>query len=90
MLAEEKHVGVLLLDIGGGTTDVAVFAGGGAIHTSTIPVGGNILTNDIALGLKTTFAEAEHIKRTLGSAIGDEFGEAEFPVKTLDGRTCAW
>jgi cell division protein FtsA len=88
LLAEEKHVGVLLLDIGGGTTDVAVYAGGGAIHTSTISVGGNMLTNDIALGLKTTFSEAEHVKRTIASAIPDERG-AEFTVKTLDGRTSA-
>ncbi|MGP6190302.1 MAG: cell division protein FtsA [Vulcanimicrobiaceae bacterium] len=87
LLPEEKHVGVVLLDIGGGTTDVAVYAGGGAIHTSTIPVGGNILTNDIALGLKTSFADAETIKRQFGSALGDHKGEAEFPVKTLDGRS---
>jgi cell division protein FtsA len=87
LLAEEKHVGVLLLDIGGGTTDVAVYAGGGAIHTSTIPVGGNILTNDIALGLKTTVAEAEHIKCTSASALGGDHGGAEFVVRTLDGRT---
>ena len=40
LLAEEKHVGVVLLDIGGGTTDIAVYSGGGAVHTSTIPVGG--------------------------------------------------
>jgi cell division protein FtsA len=86
LLAEEKHVGVVLLDIGGGTTDIAVYSGGGAIHTSTIPVGGNILTNDIALGLKTTFAEAEIIKRTIASAINESTGE-DFPVKTLDGRT---
>ena len=88
LLAEEKHVGVVLLDIGGGTTDVAVYAGGGAIHTATIPVGGNILTNDIALGLKTSTAEAEHIKRTVASAVKDPaHGESDFPVKTLDGRT---
>ena len=87
LLAEEKHVGVVLLDIGGGTTDIAVYSGGGAIHTSTIPVGGNILTNDIALGLKTTFADAEQIKRTVASALNDEHGDAEFAVKTLDGRT---
>ena len=86
LLAEEKHVGVLLLDIGGGTTDIAVYAGGGAIFTSTIPVGGNILTNDIAIGLKTTFSDAEIVKRTIASAMNDETGE-EFTVKTLDGRT---
>jgi cell division protein FtsA len=87
LLAEEKHVGVVLLDIGGGTTDIAVYAGGGAVHTSTIPVGGNMLTNDIALGLKTTFADAEQIKRGVASAIEDAPGEPEFSVRTLDGRT---
>lgn len=86
--AEEKHVGVVLLDIGGGTTDIAVYSGGGAVHTSTVPVGGNIMTNDISLGLKTTFAQAEHVKRTYGSAVLDE-GTADepFPVETLDGRS---
>jgi cell division protein FtsA len=87
LLSEERHVGVVLLDIGGGTTDVAVYSGGGALHTSTIPVGGNILTNDIALGLKTAFAEAEMIKRTYASASNDGQAEADFPVKSLDGRT---
>jgi cell division protein FtsA len=88
LLPEEKHVGCILLDVGGGTTDVAVFAGGGVIHTATIPVGGNILTNDIALGLKTTFAEAEHVKRTYGSGLtrADE-AEQSFQVKSLDGRS---
>ncbi len=69
LLSEEKHVGVVLLDIGGGTSDIAVYSGGGAVYTSTVPVGGNMLTNDISLGLKTTFAEAESIKRTYGSAV---------------------
>lgn len=88
LLSEEKHVGVVMLDIGGGTTDVAVYSGGGAVHTSTIPVGGNILTNDIALGLKTTSAEAERVKRAYGSASLEE-GEADeaFSVTTLDGRS---
>ena len=88
LLSEEKHVGVVLLDVGGGTTDIAVYAGGGIVHTATIPVGGNILTNDIALGLKTTFAEAEHVKRVYGSGVlrGDE-PEQTFQVKSLDGRS---
>lgn len=85
LLPEEKQVGVVLLDIGGGTTDIAVYSGGGAMYTATIPVGGNILTNDISLGLKTTAAEAEQIKRVYGAApAGDE---QFFPVKTLDGRS---
>jgi len=85
LLPEEKQVGVVLLDIGGGTTDIAVYSGGGAIYTSTIPVGGNILTNDISLGLKTTAAEAEQIKRAYGAGTPED-DEQKFPVKKLDGR----
>ena len=86
LLPEEKQVGVVLLDIGGGTTDIAVYSGGGAIYTSTIPVGGNILTNDISLGLKTTTSEAEQVKRAYGAPAAN--GEDQtFPVKTLDGRS---
>ena len=85
LLNEERQVGVVLLDIGGGTTDIAVFSGGSAIFTATIPVGGNILTNDISLGLKTTGAEAEQIKRVYGAGMPDA-QEVSFPVKTLDGR----
>lgn len=85
LLPEEKQVGVVLLDIGGGTTDIAVYSSGGAIYTSTIPVGGNILTNDISLGLKTTSAEAEQIKRAYGA--GSDENVETFPVKTLDGRS---
>ena len=88
LLPEEKHIGVVLLDIGGGTTDIAVYSGGGLVHSGTIPVGGNILTNDIALGLKTTFAEAENLKRTYGSgaAKADADDGVIFAVKSLDGR----
>jgi cell division protein FtsA len=86
LLAEEKQVGVVLLDIGGGTTDIAVYSGGGAIYTSTIPVGGNMVTGDISLGLKTTGGEAEQIKRVYGA--GSSNGDTQsFPVKTLDGRS---
>lgn len=85
LLPEEKQVGVVLLDIGGGTTDIAVYSNGGAIYTSTIPVGGNILTNDISLGLKTTTTEAEQIKRAYGAG-AEENADQAFPVKTLDGR----
>jgi len=87
LLEEEKQVGVVLLDIGGGTTDIAVYSGGGAIYTSTIPVGGNILTNDIALGLKTTTAQAEHIKRTYGAGTMDGEAVQTFDARTLDGRS---
>ncbi len=86
LLDEEKQVGVVLLDVGGGTTDIAVYSNGGALYTSTIPVGGNMLTNDIALGLKTTTAEAEQIKRAYGAGTVEGEAEQTFPVKTLDGR----
>ena len=80
---EEKQVGVVLLDIGGGTTDIAVYSLGSAIYTATIPVGGNILTSDISLGLKTTLAQAEAVKKSFGAAEGDT---RRFSVRTLDGR----
>jgi cell division protein FtsA len=88
LLAEEKHVGCVLLDIGGGTTDIAVFANGGVVHSATVPVGGNILTNDIALGLKTTFAEAENVKCTYGCGLASAAEpDVAFQVKSLDGRS---
>jgi cell division protein FtsA len=82
LLQEEKQVGVVLLDIGGGTTDIAVYSLGSAIYTATIPVGGNMLTTDISLGLKTTLSEAEDVKKRLGAAGNGE----PFAVRTLDGR----
>jgi len=86
LMTEEKQVGVVLLDVGGGTTDIAVFSLGSAIFTSTIPVGGNILTNDISLGLKTSLAEAEEVKKRFGAGVHDGDGEESFAVRTLDGR----
>ncbi|MBV8154463.1 MAG: cell division protein FtsA [Candidatus Eremiobacteraeota bacterium] len=87
LMPEEKQVGVVLLDIGGGTTDIAVYSLGSAIYTATIPVGGNILTNDISLGLKTTLAEAEEVKKRLGAGIPNDVTEEAFAVRTLDGRS---
>lgn len=83
LLDEEKQVGVVLLDIGGGTTDIAVYSLGSAIYTATIPVGGNVLTSDISLGLKTTLSEAEEIKKRFGAHQNGE----PFMVRTLDGRS---
>src|ERR1700716_904475 len=65
---EEKELGVALVDIGGGTTDLAIFSGGAIQHTSVIPLGGNHLTNDIGVGLRTPRQEAEKIKVKFGSA----------------------
>ena len=87
LMSEEKQVGVVLLDIGGGTTDIAVYSLGSAILTSTIPVGGNILTNDISLGLKTSLSEAEDVKKRFGAGVRDAMSEETFAVRTLDGRS---
>ncbi len=67
---DERELGVALVDIGGGTTDIAVFSEGAILHTSVIPVGGDQLTNDIAVGLRTPMVEAEHIKKKYGCALG--------------------
>jgi cell division protein FtsA len=65
---DEREIGVAVIDIGGGTTDIIVFANSAAVHTSVIPVGGLNLTNDIAAGLRTPMAEAERIKIKYGCA----------------------
>ena len=65
---DEKEIGVAVIDIGGGTTDVIVYANSAAVHTSVIPIGGLNLTNDIAAGLRTPMAEAERIKIKYGCA----------------------
>lgn len=65
---EEKEMGVVLADIGGGTTDIAVFIEGSIWHTSVLPVGGNHFTNDIAIGLRMPFAAAEELKIKYGHA----------------------
>ncbi|MBC5805990.1 MAG: cell division protein FtsA [Candidatus Eremiobacter antarcticus] len=88
LLPEERNAGVVLIDIGGGTSDIAVYWGGGVYHTWTVPVGGNIITNDIALGLKTSFSEAENIKQLYGTAdVTTDVAEETFEVKALSGRT---
>jgi cell division protein FtsA len=67
---DEKDLGVALIDIGGGTTDIAVFKEGSIKHTAVLPVGGHFLTSDIATGLSTPLAEAEKIKIKYGCAFG--------------------
>ncbi len=64
---DEKEAGVALVDIGGGTTDVAVYANGSVCYTAVIPVGGNQFTQDLVIGLRTPQAAAEDAKIRLGS-----------------------
>src|SRR4051812_14388560 len=66
---DEKELGVCLIDIGGGTTDIAVFTGGSIRHTAVIPIAGDQVTNDIAMALRTPTKEAEDLKRTYGCAL---------------------
>jgi len=65
---DEKELGVALIDIGGGTTDIAVFSEGSIKHTAVLSLGGSYLTNDIAVGLRTPTNEAEKIKIKYGCA----------------------
>ena len=65
---DEKDLGVCLVDIGGGTTDIAVFSQGAIRHTAVIPIAGDQITNDIAMALRTPTPEAEEIKLTHGLA----------------------
>jgi cell division protein FtsA len=67
---DEKEIGVAVVDIGGGTTDILLYVDGGIAHTSVIPVGGNNITSDIAAGLRTPMAEADRLKRLSGCALG--------------------
>jgi len=73
----EKELGVLLVDIGGGTTDIAVFLDGSVCHTSSIPVAGNHVTRDIAIGLRAGIDEAEKAKVSYGCAIPEDVSESE-------------
>ncbi len=59
---DEKELGVVLVDIGGGTTDIAIFTGGAIRHTAVIPIAGDQITNDIAMALRTPTQDAEDIK----------------------------
>ena len=65
---DEKDLGVALVDIGAGTTDVAIFAGGAIRHTAVIPIAGDLITSDIAMALRTPTKDAEEIKVESGHA----------------------
>ncbi|NOZ47477.1 MAG: cell division protein FtsA [Chlorobi bacterium] len=80
---DEKEVGVALVDIGGGTTDVAVYYDGIIHHTAVIPFGGNIVTNDIKTGCSILERQAESLKIQFGSALADTAQENK--VVTIPG-----
>jgi len=69
LTADEKELGVCLVDVGGGTTDFAVFERGSLWHTGVLPIGGDHFTNDIAVGLRMPIPDAEKLKRRSGCAL---------------------
>jgi len=69
LYAEERELGVLVIDIGGGTTGVALFRNGAIWHTAVVPLGGDHISNDIAIGLRTPAADAEDLKKRYGGAL---------------------
>jgi cell division protein FtsA len=84
---DEKELGIVLIDIGGGTTDVALFRDGAIWHTAILPLGGDHITNDIAVGLRTPAADAEDLKRRYGCALATLVSSEEtIDVPSVGGR----
>jgi len=84
---EERNLGVALIDFGGGTTDLAIFSQGSIKHTSVLTLGGDNLTNDIAIGIRTPFKEAEKIKIRYGCGLTSLIGKDEtIEVPSVGGR----
>ncbi len=84
---DEKELGVILVDIGGGTSDIAIFKEGAIVHTSVLAVGGNHITNDIAIGLRTPQHDAEELKIKYGYAIPNVMsGNQNIEVAGVGGR----
>jgi len=85
--SDEKDLGVVLIDIGGSTTGIAIFSEGSIKHTAILPVGGNYLTSDIATGLRTPFNDAERIKIRYGCAMAARIPKEEIiEVPSVGGR----
>ena len=84
---EEKQLGTALLDLGGGTSDLAIFAGQNIKHTFVLALGGDNLTNDIAVGLRAPLAEAEKIKKKYGTCLSANISAEEtIEVRGMGGR----
>ncbi len=75
---DERELGVALLDIGGGTSDLALYQNGSIRHTLVIPVAGNHFTHDVAIGLRTTLSDAERIKKEFGCVDIDMIKKGDF------------
>jgi cell division protein FtsA len=81
---DEKELGCAVLDIGGGTTDIAIFSRGMLRYCSTLPIGGNQITSDIAIGLRTPISQAEIIKKNFGHAVfSSDYPEHSITVASI-------
>src|SRR5690554_6382951 len=74
---DEKELGVCVVDVGGGTTDIAVYTGGAIRHTAVVPIAGDQVTNDIAMALRTPTQNAEEIKIKYACALTQLAGADE-------------
>ncbi len=84
---DEKELGVALIDIGGGTADIALFCDGAIVHTAVLPLGGSHVTSDIAVGLRTPIEAAEAIKKKYGCALPSLVDESDtIEVPSVGGR----
>lgn len=84
---EEKEQGVILVDIGGGTTDIAVYVEGGVFHTCVLPVGGYHLTHDLVAGLRAPFSHVEDLKIAYGCALPSQVGaEDTVEIEAFGGQ----
>lgn len=75
---QERQIGVAVCDIGGGTTDLAIYVNGDVWHTMVLAVGGNHVTQDIAHGLRLPVSQAEEVKKKQGHAVRSEIGSEEY------------
>ena len=87
LTSEETELGVAMVDLGGGTTDLAIYSQGSLVHTAVLPIGGNHLTQDVAVGLRISQAEAEKVKVAYGSAMSTSIDDGEmFEARGIGGR----
>jgi len=83
----EKELGILLVDIGAGTTEIAIFVEGGLAYSAVLPVGGVQITNDLAVGLRTSIEEAEKIKISYGTAVENSASpEKLVEISSVNGK----
>ena len=86
LVEDEMNLGATVIDMGGGTTSIAVFLEGNLVHTDTVPIGGFHVTSDIARGLSTPIAHAERMKTLYGSCLPSPTDDREIIDVPLVGE----